>query len=235
MPQQRLSKVLAALGVASRRQCEQIITSGRICVNGQTITKPQHHVDPHLDIITIDNKRLGTPEEKKYYILNKPRGYLCSNRRFRNDKLVIDLFSEVSERLFTVGRLDKDTEGLLLVTNDGHFANRVIHPSSDIEKEYLVESSNPIQNHHLKKLKEGCYVEGIYVKPVGVQIKNKYSVAITVTEGKKREVRILAEHASISLIHLTRTRIGQLYLPALKPGQWKKLSNSDRERIFRNC
>jgi len=230
---QRLSKILAQLGIASRRKSEQIITSGRICVNGKPILIPQHHVDPTKDTITLDGKTLTSIEEKKTFILNKPVGYLCSNRRFGNQKLVIDLFDTVSERLFTVGRLDKDTEGLLIVTNDGHFAQKMIHPSSNIEKEYVIKTLFPIKPIHLTTLTKGCYIESTYVKPVKIKKIGNHSVSVTITEGKKREVRILAQKSGIELQTLKRIRIGGLKLPNLRPGEWLPITEKEKCLIFK--
>ena len=135
MEKQRLSKVLAAAGIASRRACEELIFNGVVKVNG-VITKKQILVNPNVDEITVRDQPIKAKESKVYYLLNKPPGFICTNKRSgAQSKLVLDLFKEEGHRLFTVGRLDKDTQGLLIVTNDGHFANQVIHPSSDIQKD----------------------------------------------------------------------------------------------------
>ena len=137
MEKKRLSKALAAAGVASRRACEELIFAGRVQVNGETILLPQHHIDWSRDQIHLDGEPVKNEQKKVYYLLNKPTGYICSNTRPGKQKIVLDLFPNTLERLFTVGRLDKETAGLLLVTNDGHFANQVIHPSSNIIKKYI--------------------------------------------------------------------------------------------------
>jgi 23S rRNA pseudouridine2605 synthase len=144
---QRLSKVMAQAGVASRRHCEEIIFSGRVTVNGEKTLLPQTPVSDEDDIL-VDGKALSGIEPKAYYLLNKPTGYVCANFD-RHYKKVKDLFNKVNLRLFTVGRLDKETSGLLIVTNDGHFAQRVIHPSANIEKEYLAQVDRPITNTDL--------------------------------------------------------------------------------------
>src|SRR5262245_57071653 len=147
--QNRLSKTLAAAGVASRRAAETLIFDGKVTVNGAVALLPQTMVDASKDKICVNGKPISKPQEFVYYMLHKPAGYDCSNRRIGRTKLVIDLFSDSPHRLFTVGRLDKDTEGLLLVTNDGHFANNVIHPSNGISKEYLVKTDQEVTHEHL--------------------------------------------------------------------------------------
>lgn len=232
MKKQRLSKVMAAAGVASRRACEDLIFSGRVRVNGEIIKLPQTMVDDK-DKIAVDNQPLvSSPETKVYYMLNKPRGYICSTVRSRNAKLVLDLFEDVEQRLFTIGRLDKDTSGLLLVTNDGHFANRVIHPSSDINKEYLAKTDQEITPDHLAAISNGTLVEGIFVKPVRVTKVRRGTIKVVIGEGKKREVRILLENAGLQVLELTRIRIGGLQLGALPIGSWRPLTEREKTAIF---
>jgi len=228
----RLSKHLAATGLASRRKCEEIIFAGRVQVNGQVILTPQTLVD-ESDRITVDQKRIRMPEEKVYLLLNKPPGYVCSPAYKKNHKHVLDLFKALNLRLFTVGRLDKDTTGLLIITNDGHFAERVIHPSSNLEKEYVAETSSPITPRQLAIMKEGTYVENTFVKPKKVKKINAKTVLITVSEGKKREVRHLIARSGQKVETLHRTRIGGLALKNLEIGTWRKLSTKDKEALFK--
>jgi len=230
---QRLSKVLAAAGVASRRECEKLIFAGKVKVNNKVILLPQTLVSLDVDTITVGNKKISHTESKVYYLLNKPKGYICSNvRRNQRTKLVLDLFEEVNQRLFTAGRLDKDTTGLLIVTNDGHFANRFIHPSGNIQKEYVVKTDKEILDKHLKGLSQGTTVEGVFVKPVRVKKVRKNTVKIVVMEGKKREVRQLCESCGLSIIELKRTRIGNLKLGTLPVGAWRTMTQREKELIF---
>lgn len=227
----RLSKLLAASGVASRRAAEEIIFDGRVEVNGAICKVPQTMVD-HRDTILIDGEPLKKVEKKVYYMLNKPPGYLCTNSKYRDTKIVIDLFGDVDERLFTVGRLDKDTAGLLLVTNDGHFANEVIHPSRNIQKEYLVKADLEVSDDHLKTIASGTLVEGTFVKPVKVSKVRKGTIKIVITEGKKREVRMLMEAAGLQVRELTRIRLGGLVLGPLPLGTWRALTDREKKLIF---
>ena len=169
---QRLSKILAQRGVASRRKCEKIIEEKRVKVNGILITKPQEHFDEDNVDITVDDKPIGEKEKKVYFLLNKPKGYVCTNEKDtpkKSKKRVLDLFKDLPYRLFTVGRLDKNTTGLLIVTNDGYFANKVIHPSSNIEKEYLVKVVNNISHKDLLEISKGTEIEGKWIKPTFVK------------------------------------------------------------------
>lgn len=223
---------MAAAGVASRRACEELIFDKKVKVNGKIVTTPQTHVGPEDEII-VNGETIGAAEKKVYYILNKPIGYICSTaRKSRHSKLVLDLFGDADTRLFTVGRLDKETGGLILITNDGHFANRVIHPSFNIHKEYVAKTGHEITHHHLVTLSEGAEVEGVFVKPVSVRKVRKGTVKIVVSEGKKHEVRILIEAAGLEVRELTRTRIGSLTLTGLAPGEWRPLTKKEQEAIL---
>ncbi len=232
-PKQRLSKVMAAAGVASRRSCEEIIFAGRVKVNNSVVLIPQTMVSQR-DSIAVDNEPIcATAQEKVYYMVNKPAGYICSSKGGEKSKLVVDLFEGIEQRLFTVGRLDKDTEGLLLVTNDGHFANQVIHPSSNLPKEYLAKTDKEVTHDHLIAISNGALVEGIFVKPANVTKVRRGTVKVTVTEGKKHEVRILLESAGLQVLELSRIRIGGLHLGALETGKWREISQNERDSIFR--
>lgn len=230
---QRLSKVLAAAGIAARRAAEELIFAGKVTVNGKVTRVPQTMVSLDEDDIVVEGEKVRSLERKKCYILNKPKGYICSSERPRpTSHIVLDLFQDCPERLFTVGRLDKDTTGLILVTNDGHLANKVIHPSSNIEKEYIAKTNAEITPEHLKRIFAGTWVDGIFVKPLIVKKIRRGTLKIVVHEGKKREVRRLLEVAGLEALVLTRTRIGNLRLGNLAEGQWRELTESDKELIF---
>ena len=226
----RLSKYLAASGIASRRASEELIFQGKVKVNGAIALLPQTEVS-EKDKISVDGVAVLGKEEKKYYMLNKPKGYICTAANAPG-KRVLDLFAEEGLRLFTVGRLDKDTEGLLIVTNDGHFANRVIHPSSNIRKEYLVKTASEITLEHLTDISKGTIVEGTFVKPIRVTKVRKGTLKVVIGEGKKREVRCLMDAAGLKVIELVRIRIGGLTLGALPVGQFRNLSENEKEAIF---
>lgn len=231
MSKNRLSKLLVAAGVASRRACEELIFAGRVKVNGSIVLVPQTMVD-WKDQMTVDGKSISKPEKKVYYMLNKPEGYICTARRTNQTKIALDLLEGIEERVFTVGRLDKDTKGLLIVTNDGHFANRVIHPSANIVKEYLAKTDAEITAEHLKAISSGTLVEGVFIKPAHVLKVRKGTIKIAVQEGKKREVRLLLQNAGLEVRELTRIRIGGLHLGLLPEGSARAMTEREREIIF---
>lgn len=227
----RLSKALAAAGIASRRACEELIFLGKVEVNGKIEFVPQTLVSWDEDDILVEGRRIKGEEKKAYYILNKPTGYICSSARVGSKKIVLDLF-ENDQRLFTIGRLDRDTSGLLLVTNDGHFAQKVIHPSSRIVKEYLIKTVQEISHEHLQSISEGAFVEGAWVKPVRVTKVRKGTLKIAVMEGKKREVRIFVQKVGLDIVSLERIRIGSLTLGPLPVGAWRDLTEKEKDLIF---
>lgn len=232
MEKQRLNKTLAQAGIASRRAAEELIFAGRVAVNKQIILQPQELVDPTRDRICVDGELIKQKQQKNYYLLNKPIGFLCSNKRLGpKQKLVIDLLPK-NVRLFTVGRLDKDTDGLLIVTNDGDFANRAMHPSSNVEREYLAKTGEEITHAHLLALSAGTWVEGHFVKPTKVTKVRKGTLKICVSEGRKHEVRHLVRNAGLTLNTLTRIRYGGLLLGNLEPGEWRFMDEADCEALF---
>jgi 23S rRNA pseudouridine2605 synthase len=230
---QRLNKTLAQAGICSRRASEKIIAEHRVTVNGKTALEPQFMVDPEKDNIKVDGSTISLERDLVYYMLNKPINYLCSNKTsHQREKLVLDLFHGSRERLFTIGRLDKDSCGLLLVTNDGDFGNKVIHPSSNIEKEYLCRTDKEITHEHLCKISKGAYVEGTFVKPCKVKKVRRNTLKVTVKEGKKREVRTLLHKAELKTVELRRIRIGSLKLGLLPEGSIREVTERERELIF---
>lgn len=234
MESKRLSKALAAAGIASRRACEELIFSGRVAVNGEICLLPQTHIDLAKDDVRVDDRRIHNEQKKVYFILNKPSGYICTNEPQERKKIVVDLFAHLPHRLFTVGRLDRDTTGLLIVTNDGHFAQQVIHPSARITKEYLVKTPQEISHEHLIRISKGGFVDGAWIKPVRVSKVRRGTLKVIVKEGKKREVRVLVEKAGLEILELKRIRIGGLVLNTLAEGDWREMTEKDREIIFKD-
>jgi 23S rRNA pseudouridine2605 synthase len=232
METKRLSKALAAAGVASRRACEELIFAGRVQVNGSTVLLPQTQVNWEADRIVVDGELVTSEHQKVYYMLHKPANYICSSIRPSRGRIILDLFPDATERLFTVGRLDKETTGLLIVTNDGHFAHQVIHPSSNIIKEYLVKTLQEIDAEHLQKLAEGARVDERWVRPVSVTKVRRGTFKICVKEGKKHEVRIIAERAKLKILSLSRIRIGGLILGTLPLGEFRTLTDKDKRLLL---
>lgn len=228
---ERLCKYLAAAGVASRRACEELIFAGKVSVNGETTLLPQTKVDGN-DTIVVNGKRVGVKPQLVYFLLNKPKGYVCSSVRGSHKNIVLDLFADVPHRLITAGRLDKETEGLLIVTNDGEYANKVIHPSSNLSKEYLVKVSEEVTQDHLIAMSHGTLVEGVFIKPKKVVKVRRGTLRVTVMEGKKHEVRRIAATAGLTVLNLTRIRLGGLTLGTLPAGAWRELSEAERNAVF---
>lgn len=221
----RLSKALAAAGIASRRACEELIFSGKVSVNGEIITLPQLLVDPASDVIVASGKKIQPEEKKVYFLLNKPMGYICTTvEKQGGAKRVLDLFAHLPHRLFTAGRLDQETTGLIVVTNDGTFANRLIHPSFNNSKEYLAKVDQEITFEHLQALSAGVQIERSFVKPLAVKKVRRGTVKIVVAEGKKHEVRTFLAAAGLTVRELTRLRIGPLLLGSLLPGQYREMT-----------
>ena len=232
MEKKRLSKALAAAGVASRRACEEMIFEGRVTVNGEVIQLPQTLVDGENDRIGVDGNLITGEHAKVYFVLNKPPGYLCSRtKRGQKDKLVFDLVPDAENRLFTVGRLDKDTAGLLLLTNDGDFANHLMHPRYGITKEYLVKVDGEVSHEDLVNLSKGAMVEGAWVKPQKVVKVRRGTLKITVAEGKKHEVRLLVTSIGFKILQLVRIRIGSLTLGNLALGSYRVLKEKERLQL----
>lgn len=227
----RLNLALSRSGVASRRKCDELIFAGRVQVNGKTADNPGIRVS-ESDRITVDGRGVKLKKTQYYFILNKPKGYVCSAKPTLGQNSVMSLFKEVRERLFTVGRLDKDTTGLILVTNDGDFANRIMHPSFGIQKEYLAKVGQEITDIHLKTLMDGIEMEGVLLKPVRVTKVRKGTLKITVMEGKKREVREMVAQAGLDLFELKRIRIGGLHLGTLSEGIYRNLTESEKNSLF---
>lgn len=228
MESQRLGKRLAEAGIASRRKAEELIFEGRVSVNGDIVTMPETHVTAK-DKIEVDGTPIRSAESKVYYVLNKPRGYICSSA---SKKSVLNLFPNEKRRLFTVGRLDRDSIGLILVTNDGDFSNRIIHPSYNIQKEYLVKVNREVTHDHLVRMSQGIEIDDGFVKPIRVVKVRRGTIKVTVAEGKKHEVRLLVNAAGLEVKELKRIRIGDLHLGMLPTGMWRPLSKKEYKMLM---
>lgn len=231
----RLQKFIADCGVTSRRKAEGLITEGRVKVNGKVTMVLGTKVTPSIDCVEVDGKSvdLGTVE-KVYVVMNKPRGFISSVSDPEGRPTVLDLCKEVSERIYPVGRLDYLSEGLLLLTNDGEFSNKVIHPSSEVEKIYEVKIFGVLPPKALKALQGEHIIDGQKVKPSNVRIlkylHNKTWIEMTLNEGKNREIRKICEACGLTVDKLKRIAIGGLPVEGIAPGRYvfttrKKLEN----------
>ncbi len=229
MTTQRLSKALAQAGIASRRAAEDLIFQGAVTVNGKIVLVPQTMVDIDRDVVVYEGKRLRS-EGKVYFLLNKPAGFICTNAPGK--KRAIDLIGPCNYRLYTVGRLDRDTSGLIILTNDGDFANNIMHPSKKIPKEYLVKVDKEVQHEHLVTISEGMWIEGAYVKPKRVAKVRRGTIKIIICDGRKREVRRLVEKAGLTTLSLCRIRIGDLSLGKIPEGHFRELTEREKELLL---
>jgi 23S rRNA pseudouridine2605 synthase len=227
----RLQKVLAAAGVASRRACEVLISEGRVEVNGKVVTEQGRRVDPDTDVIRVDGSRIPPPRRHRYLVLNKPRGVVSTMDDPEGRRTLADLIPERQGRLFHVGRLDTDTEGLLLLTNDGEFAHRLAHPSFEVPKIYLAEVAGVVGRDVLAKLRSGITLEDGPVRPVAVKLVStagdRSLVKITLHEGRNHVVRRTMEAVGHPVRRLSRTGIGPVRLGTLKSGEFRELTGAE--------
>ncbi len=231
----RLNAYLAHCGIASRRACEQIILDGRVSVNGQTVTNLGTKI-ASADEVLVDGKKVLVEEKLQYVILNKPAGYVCSLKDEKNRPVAADLLKETyNERLYNVGRLDMYSKGLIIFTNDGDFAAKLSHPSSEIEKEYIVETSQNVPDDLPQKFEHGIRIENMFYKCKSVVKTNSRKIHIVLTEGKNREIRKLLESQNIGVKSLTRVRIGNINLGKLLPGEFRNLTDSEVKQILKLC
>ncbi len=230
----RLQKLIAGRGCASRRKAEQLIQDGRVRVNGIVVDTLGARVDEN-STIEIDGKPLHTTVGTVYLMLNKPPCYLCSRYDPSGKPLIYDLIPDRygKLRLFSVGRLDFLSEGLLLITNDGDFAQRVIHPSADILKRYILESSRPIRNNFIDDWKKGVYINGELFSIRNYRKLSLKKYEIVLSEGRNREIRKLCAHSHIKVVSLKRVAIGLLELGSLPAGKCRELDEQELALLFK--
>jgi 23S rRNA pseudouridine2605 synthase len=234
----RLQKVIAAAGVASRRASEILIDEGRVEVNGRVVVEQGMRIDPERDVVRVDGSRIPPPRRHMYIVLNKPRGVVSTmddpeGRRTLSDLLVgkVPGRRSANDRLFHVGRLDTETEGLLILTNDGDFAQRLAHPSYEVPKTYLAEVAGVVTPQTLKRLRTGVTLDDGPVNPVAVKLvstaPDKSLVKITLLEGRNRIVRRTMEAVGHPVRRLSRTGIGPVRLGSLKVGDFRELTRDE--------
>ncbi|WP_122817371.1 pseudouridine synthase [Nocardioides pantholopis] len=231
----RLQKLLAQSGVASRRKCEELMLGGLVEVDGEVVTRLGTKVDPRTAVIRVEGKRLPPVSEQVYLVLNKPRGVVSTMSDPEGRRTLSDLVADRPERLFHVGRLDTDTSGLLLLTNDGDFAHRMAHPSYEVDKTYVAEVEGEVTRATIKKLLAGVTLEDgpvavsrAKVVPSGPQYgKDRSIVELVIHEGRNRIVRRLLDSVGHPVRRLTRTAFGPVRLTGLKPGELRDLTREE--------
>ena len=237
---ERLQKVLAKAGVASRRHAEILIDAGRVEVNGNVILKQGVKVNPAVDVIRVDGVRVNVNEDQEYFILNKPRGMQSTMSDDLGRPCVGDVVSEKvasGQRLFHVGRLDADTEGLLILTNDGELANRLMHPKYEVKKTYLATVLGEADNKLVRQLKEGIELEDGLAKADFVQVVDKNQgfslVRVELHEGRKHIVRRLLKEAGYPVQRLVRTKLHTVQLGDMKPGGLRALNSNELTSLYK--
>lgn len=227
----RLQKVLAQAGIGSRRVCEDLIERRRVRVNGEVAVLGRR-VDPETDAIEVDGAQIGVRAGLVHYLLNKPAGVITTASDPQGRPTVVDLVP-AEPRVFPVGRLDGETEGLLLLTNDGDLAHRLTHPSFGVEKEYLVEVEGEPHRGALRRLREGVELDDGITAPAKVALLGDRVLRITIHEGRNRQVRRMCEAVGFPVRRLVRTRIGPLTDRTLAPGKWRALTQDEVRSLER--
>jgi len=233
MAEQRLQKVLAAAGIDSRRKCEELILSGEVMVNRKVVDTLPAFVDPEKDVITVYSKKIRTAQ-KVYFLLNKPRGVICTNSDPHGRKKAIDLIN-TNERIFCVGRLDADTTGLIILTNDSELTNKLTHPRYGIAKTYVVRIKGEIAGEQVETLKKGVWLAEGKTGRASVKIlkrrHNESSIEITIRQGLNRQVRRMLAKIGLPVKSLTRTQLGKLTIRGLGVGKSRTLTKTEVEYL----
>ena len=227
----RLQKYLADAGIASRRGSEALIKAGRVAVNGETIREMGVKVDEEQDIVTFDGREIRPQNKMVYIMLNKPIGYVTTVSDDKGRETVMDLVRDIPVRIYPVGRLDYDTEGLLLMTNDGDLTYKITHPKNNIEKTYVAEVTGDINMNTILQLRHGVVIDGVKTSPAKVEVIGATQfgtkLEITIHEGRNRQVRKMFESVGCIVKRLTRTREAGLILGHVPLGRWRKLTESE--------
>lgn len=233
---ERLQKVMAHAGVASRRKSEEIIAEGRVKVNGVVVTEMGTKVDPQKDTIEVDGEEIE--KEKKVYLkLYKPEDYVTTVNDPQGRKTVLDLVNGIEQRIYPVGRLDLDSSGLLLLTNDGDLTNKITHPSHEIDKEYMVVVNGHLRKDEIQKFKNGIELDEGKTSPAEIEEVNKdqknTTYKVIIHEGMNRQIRRMFDNLGYDVVSLIRVRIGNISLGSLNPGKYRKLSSKELQDLLR--
>lgn len=233
----RLQKMISQCGIASRRKAEEMIAQGHVKVNGK-VAKLGDKVMPS-DKVYLKGKRIVMPKSNHCYImLNKPRGYITTMSDERGRKCVAELIKDVEQRVYPIGRLDKDSEGMLIFTNDGEFANKVMHPKNSVYKIYRVTVRPSIDEDQLVKLETGVEIDGKKTAPAQVHVihkeQNRVVLEMILHEGKNREIRKMCESVGLEVARLRRTQIGGVKMGMLKQGDWRLLTDNEVKKLLAN-
>lgn len=231
----RLQKYMAMCGVAARRKCEEIIAAGRVAVNGETITQMGTQVEDG-DVVTLDGRVITPEEEKRYILYHKPAGEVTTVSDDKGRETVMDRFADFPVRLYPVGRLDYDSEGLLLLTNDGDLMNNLLHPSREVSKEYLVKVSNRVTDEEIRRLRAGVRLDDDRMtSPADVHLVRYETFAsvllVTIHEGRNRQVRRMFSAIGHEVVALKRVGFATIKLHDLPRGQWRRLTDVEVRKL----
>ena len=232
----RINKFLASCGVSSRRKAEELIKQGKVSLNGKIVSDLATIVDENKDVVVLDGNTLKLPEQFEYYMLNKPKGYVCTVSDDSGRKTVMDLV-KVATRIFPVGRLDYDSEGMLILTNDGELTQKLTHPSNEIEKKYMIKIEGSITESELAVLRGGVVIDGekfgrCRAKVAGAG-KDFTKLEIVLHEGKNREIRRMMEAIRKTVLILNRVQIGKLKLGGISRGEYRRLKEWEVELLLK--
>jgi 23S rRNA pseudouridine2605 synthase len=238
---ERLQKILSAAGVASRRLAEELILQGRVSVNGTVVTELGTKADPAKDDIRVDDRRLHGPQRHRYILLNKPRGYVTTRADPQGRPTVMDLLKRIREYVYPVGRLDYDSEGLLLLTNDGDLAARLTHPRHEVDRVYEARVRGIPGPHELERLERGIVIEGRRTAPAKVKVSHTPAgttnpqavLLLSIHEGRHRQVRNMLDEVGHPVVRLRRVRIGPIFDDALKTGHYRELTPMEVAKLKR--
>ena len=227
MAEMRLQKLLSERGVASRRKAEELIEQGKVKVNGH-VARLGDKADGRRDVVTVCGKRLAQPGRQMYLMLNKPRGYVTTLHDEKGRKCVADLVEDAGARVFPVGRLDRESEGLLLLTNDGDFANAMMHPSAHVPKRYRVTLRQGVTEEQIDRFCGGILLDGRKTAPAELEVlleePGRTVVEIVLYEGRNRQIRRMCDELGLEVLRLRRTAVGPVKLGMLAPGKWRDLT-----------
>jgi 23S rRNA pseudouridine2605 synthase len=234
----RLQKIISAAGIASRSAAEKLIQEGRVQVNGTTVTTLGSKADPEVDDIRVDERRVKQPQRQRYFLLNKPRGYVTTRSDPEQRPTVLDLLKGVREYVYPVGRLDFDSEGLLILTNDGDLAARLTHPSHEVERVYEAQVLGVPDAHDIDRLSRGVVIEGRRTGPAHIELLRERRtegdtsvLRVTIHEGRTRQVRKMADAIGHPVRTLKRVRIGPVADKNLRPGSFRELTAEEVRKL----
>ena len=232
----RINRYLATCGVSSRRKAEELVTAGKVAINDKVVTDLATQVNEQTDKVTVNGELVSLAEQKVYYLLNKPKGYISSVTDPKGRKTIVDLI-DTTERIFPIGRLDYDTEGLIILTNDGDLAHKLMHPSHEIEKTYIANIQGPILESELAVLRAGVVIDGVRTAKAKVK-KLKFEegvsrIQITIHEGRNRQIRKMFEAIGKELLFLKRSAIGEIKLGGLSRMEYRKLTEAEVDYLKR--